>query len=110
MAPRPGSCGTGACTADKVLPWLDQYAASWQEHRELACVDAHVHKRSSAETLERARWCLDVRQLRLSALTQELARVQGGVAQFLGSNMRVLDGPTTELSGARVRDCAPVFR
>lgn len=36
------------------------------------------------------------------ALTQELARVQGGAARFLGTNMRALDGPTSELSGARV--------
>eukprot|EP00892_Ulva_mutabilis_P000975 jgi/Ulvmu1/10879/UM007_0055.1 len=36
------------------------------------------------------------------ALTQELARVQGGAARFLGGGTRALDGPTTELQGARV--------
>ena len=61
-------------TADKVMPWLDEYAQSWQAARTTACVNVSVEKRAGwdAEMLDRSLWCLDERRMELTALVTEL--------------------------------------
>jgi tetratricopeptide (TPR) repeat protein/predicted Ser/Thr protein kinase len=65
--------GHAATTADKVMPWLDDYAGTWRRARVDACVDATVEDLWDDETLDRSVWCLDERRLELDALVTELA-------------------------------------
>ena len=63
-----------ADTADKVMPWLNEYARSWQDARTTACMNVSVEKREGwdEEMLDRSLWCLDERRMELEALVTEL--------------------------------------
>ena len=61
-----------ATTADKVIPRLDAYATAWSAARTDACLEATVHERWEADTLERATWCFDERRMELEAFVAEL--------------------------------------
>jgi tetratricopeptide (TPR) repeat protein/tRNA A-37 threonylcarbamoyl transferase component Bud32 len=76
---RAGLRGSGAsdaeAIADRVMPWLDDYAGAWQRTRAAVCVDARVHERLDADAEARALWCLEERRGLLDAVVDELARV-----------------------------------
>jgi tetratricopeptide (TPR) repeat protein len=63
-----------AATADKVMPWLNEYARTWQAARTTACVSASVTEREGwdADMLDRSLWCLDERRMELEALVAQL--------------------------------------
>jgi eukaryotic-like serine/threonine-protein kinase len=63
-------------TAAKVMPWLDEYARSWQGARFEACMDATVAGTWDANILDRSVWCLDERRMKLEALLRELSRAE----------------------------------
>jgi eukaryotic-like serine/threonine-protein kinase len=60
-------------TAQKVRPWLDDYARAWQEGRTEACLDAKVRSTSDEDLYARAQWCFDERRMALEALVTELS-------------------------------------
>jgi tetratricopeptide (TPR) repeat protein/predicted Ser/Thr protein kinase len=64
-----------ADTADKVRPWLNEYARTWQAARTAACMNASVDERDAwdADMLDRSLWCLDERRMELEALVAQLA-------------------------------------
>ena len=66
--------GYAAVTADKVMPWLDDYALAWQAARTEACLDADVHGTWTPDLLERGLWCLNERRTELEMLLTELSR------------------------------------
>jgi tetratricopeptide (TPR) repeat protein len=59
-------------TADKVTPWLDEYAAQWRSARVEVCRRADVHEIWDASLAARAVSCLEERRLELGALVTEL--------------------------------------
>jgi eukaryotic-like serine/threonine-protein kinase len=61
-------------TADKVMPWIDEYARTWQSARTDACMDAEVQQVWDADLFARSLWCLDERRMELEALVTELSR------------------------------------
>jgi eukaryotic-like serine/threonine-protein kinase len=75
---RAALVGTGVShaevTADKVMPWLDEYTRAWQTARTQACLDTNVHGTWDEDLHDRAQWCLDERRMQLEALLPELAR------------------------------------
>jgi tetratricopeptide (TPR) repeat protein len=83
---RQGILATGVShaptTADKVMPWLDDAAASWREHRTQACLHAKVEQRWSDDLLDRAQWCLHERRLALGSLAQVLSEADQEVAAY----------------------------
>ncbi|MCA9655375.1 MAG: tetratricopeptide repeat protein [Myxococcales bacterium] len=80
---RRGLLATGvvhaATTVDKVTPMLDRYAEEWGARRSQVCMDAEVHGRIDEEALARSRWCLDARELQLSALVDALSSANDGM-------------------------------
>jgi eukaryotic-like serine/threonine-protein kinase len=70
-----------ATTAEKVMPWLDDYAQAWSEAREEACLDAEVRGRWDAALLERSLWCLDERREQLASLVDELTAADATTVQ-----------------------------
>ncbi|RMG97526.1 MAG: serine/threonine protein kinase [Deltaproteobacteria bacterium] len=62
----------GAETAEKVMPWLDDFAARWKGVRTKACTAARVEEAWPEELYERAAWCLDEERMRLSSLVEVL--------------------------------------
>jgi eukaryotic-like serine/threonine-protein kinase len=60
--------------ADKVMPWIDEYARTWQSARTDACMDAEVQQVWDADLFARSLWCLDERRMELEALVTELSR------------------------------------
>jgi tetratricopeptide (TPR) repeat protein len=82
---RGGLVATGlssaSVTADKVMPFLDAYAAAWREQRTHVCLQADLAGTLDAELLDRAVWCLDERRMDLAALADGLARADATAAQ-----------------------------
>jgi tetratricopeptide (TPR) repeat protein len=82
-------------TADKVMPWLNEYARSWQAARTTACMDSNVYERDGwdADTLDRSLWCLDERRMELEALVAQLetgdSRVVSGAVKAAARLARV---------------------
>jgi tetratricopeptide (TPR) repeat protein len=96
-----------ASTADKVVPWLDDAARAWREHRTAACSHTEVAHTWSPETFARAQWCLDERKLELEAALQRLegsdaATVDRAVA--LVSRLRTDAGCIDEAALAQMPD------
>lgn len=60
-------------TAERVVRWLDEHAAAWEEVTTEACLDAHVRGVWDLDVLDRAQWCLEGRRLALQSLVQRLA-------------------------------------
>jgi eukaryotic-like serine/threonine-protein kinase len=60
-------------TAVRVVRWLDDHAAAWQEATTEACLDANVRGVWDLDLLDRAQWCLDGPRLALQSLVQRLA-------------------------------------
>ncbi len=58
-------------TADRLMPWLDQYADSWSRSRGEACFDERVRGTTDAATRARVDWCLDERRFALDAFIDE---------------------------------------
>jgi tetratricopeptide (TPR) repeat protein len=65
--------GYAEVTAEKVMPWLDGYAATWRQARTAACLDAHVREVYGRDVLERAVFCFDEHRMALEALVVELS-------------------------------------
>ncbi|MBX7079248.1 MAG: tetratricopeptide repeat protein [Nannocystaceae bacterium] len=63
-----------ATTADLTMPWLVARADAWRTARTEVCLDAQVRGASTADTVDRALWCLDERTMELEALVAELSR------------------------------------
>jgi eukaryotic-like serine/threonine-protein kinase len=61
-------------TADKIMPWIDEYARTWQSARTDACMDAEVQQVWDADLFARSLWCLDERRMEFEALVTELSR------------------------------------
>jgi eukaryotic-like serine/threonine-protein kinase len=68
-------------TAGKVVPWIDREADAWHEHQTRACRHGTVEVLWDADTLERARWCLEERRVGIESLVRVLAAADRGVAQ-----------------------------
>jgi tetratricopeptide (TPR) repeat protein len=66
-----------SATADRVMPWLDDQARAWAEHRIEACSNAKVEERPGwdADVLDRAVWCLDERRMEFESLVATLSDV-----------------------------------
>jgi tetratricopeptide (TPR) repeat protein len=69
-------------TANKVMPWFDAYARSWQRARTEACLDGEVHGTWDADALDRGLWCLDERRMEFEALVSELSRAESKSVQM----------------------------
>lgn len=76
QAVRAGLEGTRASnastTADKLMPWLDDYAQRWRQARTDVCLHAGVLD-VSENLSDRATWCLDDRRAEFGGLIAELA-------------------------------------
>ncbi len=68
-------------TADRVMPWLDDYAAAWQTARTETCIAADVHETWDEDARERGLWCLDERRMELDALVAELSRAEASAVE-----------------------------
>ena len=68
-------------STNKVLPRLDERAEAWKRARIDVCRDADVEGRWSADLLDRALWCLEDRQMDLTALVTELGRARATTVQ-----------------------------
>jgi tetratricopeptide (TPR) repeat protein len=70
---------TGVATADttieRVMPWLDDYAARWTQLRTSLCVDARLEASVSADFEARATACLEDRREALAATIEVLGEV-----------------------------------
>lgn len=68
---REGLVATGVgyapTVAERVMPWLDDYAESWRRHTTEACTNATVDHTWGPRELDKARWCLDERRLAFTA-------------------------------------------
>ncbi len=69
-------------TAQRVMPWLDDYAARWAEARSESCLDGRLRGTISADLLERAQWCFDDRRNELEGFATELARADAEVVHL----------------------------
>jgi len=69
-----GGIPTASDTADKTIPWLDQYAQSWTEVRTAACLGATVDGTWTPDNFERSLSCLQEREVALDALVTALSR------------------------------------
>ena len=67
--------------ASRVVPWIDQHAAAWRQARTDACLDASVRGSWTADTAERAAWCLEERRLGLESLLAEFAAADARTVQ-----------------------------
>jgi len=66
--------GYAATTADKIMPWLDVQATALARAHTQVCMHAEVERSWDADTVERARWCLDERREALASLVGELTQ------------------------------------
>lgn len=71
-----------AATASKVMPWLQNAATQWHEHRTAACLRPTTEPGWDAALVERARWCLDERRVALASLVQVLSAADVEVAAY----------------------------
>ena len=62
-----------ADTAERVIPRLDEQVAAWQQARTEACLNAEVRAVWDADIGERAVFCLEDRELALTALVTQFA-------------------------------------
>jgi tetratricopeptide (TPR) repeat protein/predicted Ser/Thr protein kinase len=78
-------------TADKVMPWLNDYARTWQVARTTACVSSSVNERDGwdADMLDRSLWCLDERRMELEAL---VAQLESGDSLFVSRAVKAAAG------------------
>ena len=76
-AARAGLIGTEAgnatTTADKLMPWLEDYAQGWRDARTGVCLQSSALEASGPELAERAVWCLEDRRLSLESLLAEFS-------------------------------------
>ena len=63
---------SASTTVDELGPRLEQQATAWRQARVEACLDADVHGRWDADTLDRSLWCLEERRVELESLVDEL--------------------------------------
>ncbi|MBK9753443.1 MAG: serine/threonine protein kinase [Nannocystis sp.] len=70
-----------ATTAEKVIPWLDEQALAWKRERTEACLRADVDGNWDRDTVDRAVWCLEERQLELRALVEEFGQPNARTVQ-----------------------------
>lgn len=68
-------------TASKVIPWLDKQARAWKRERKDACLRADVDGSWDRDTVERALWCLEERQLEFRALVEEFGQANARTVQ-----------------------------
>jgi tetratricopeptide (TPR) repeat protein len=68
-------------SANKALPRLDEQARAWKEARTEVCLNADVRAVWDADLVDRALWCLDDRQMELTALVAELGRANAKTVQ-----------------------------
>jgi tetratricopeptide (TPR) repeat protein/predicted Ser/Thr protein kinase len=62
-----------AIAAKRAMPWLDRHANAWKHARTGTCLD-HDRGTLTAETLDRALWCLDERRMEFETLVAELVQ------------------------------------
>ncbi len=67
--------------AGRVMPWLGRHADAWQQARTDACLDAEVREVWSADTYDRAMWCLDERRLEFDGLVDALKGADAAIIQ-----------------------------
>jgi tetratricopeptide (TPR) repeat protein len=97
--------GHAEVTAGKLTPWLDAHASVWKSARTEACLRAEVEESWDAETIDRARWCLDERRTELEVLVRELREGDASnVANAVPAAARLerLDPCTDELTLSRL--------
>ncbi|HWB78009.1 MAG TPA: serine/threonine-protein kinase [Nannocystaceae bacterium] len=61
----------GATSAQKVQPWIDDYARAWADGRRQACLGAEDERWAQART-DASLWCLDERRLAFESLLAQL--------------------------------------
>jgi eukaryotic-like serine/threonine-protein kinase len=64
--------GNAEATVERVMPWLDRYAAGWAEAKTARCLAGREPAPALADQLERADWCLEHRLTSLAALLEQL--------------------------------------
>jgi tetratricopeptide (TPR) repeat protein/predicted Ser/Thr protein kinase len=78
---RATGLGYAETTADKVMPYLDEHALAWREHRTRACTQAEIEQSWDAATLDRSIWCLDERRFEFESVVEQLAAADAQVVQ-----------------------------
>lgn len=83
-----------ATSAEKVMPWLDKQVGAWKDARTEVCLNADVRNVWDEDLGDRARWCLEDRQMELESLVAEmghadLTAVQKGVTAV--ASLRTVD-------------------
>lgn len=68
-------------TVEKLLPWLDRYALTWNGLRTEACLNTSTRALWSAEALNRSLWCFDDRRLEFESLVNEFSQADGQTVQ-----------------------------
>ncbi|MEM7156167.1 MAG: tetratricopeptide repeat protein [Myxococcota bacterium] len=58
--------------AERVGPWLDDYAEGWRSAQTQACMASEVEHEWNDDTRARAQWCLDDHRVQLEALVEVL--------------------------------------
>ncbi len=62
-----------AQSADKAMPWLDDYATQWAAARTEACVHSSIEHAWEQPIYEQAVWCLEEEQWAFDALVERLS-------------------------------------
>jgi|JI10StandDraft_1071094.scaffolds.fasta_scaffold19507_4 tetratricopeptide (TPR) repeat protein len=70
-----------ATSAEKIMPWLDARAAEWKQARTDVCLNADVHRTWNEDLVDRAKWCLEDRQMDLELLVDEFGRADATIVQ-----------------------------
>ncbi len=62
----------GPAVAERLMPWLDDGAASWARARQRACTSHRIEKQWDDTRADKAAWCLEDRRLEFDAFLGEL--------------------------------------
>jgi len=68
-------------TAERVMPWIDREAGTWQAARAEACEHAELRGDWDADTQRRSAWCLADRRMEIESLVGLLGRADATAVQ-----------------------------
>jgi len=96
--------GYASDVAERVIPWLDERAAQWQEQATEACLARDVRGTMDAQTHDKATWCLGRRRTDMQALVTALLEPSPRTVSRAVQNAASLDpaaacGDTEALAG-----------
>ena len=82
-----------ATTAANVAPWIDLRSQQWRASRVSVCENATIHESWSAETHDKAAWCLEEQRASMSALIEALVEADERVVQVAVHSAAKLESP-----------------